>query len=280
MSVLESLFNNLYRLVSPLRRITIEPNDEISIEMNQFYRKVINEVFVLIGTCSLEYQPLVGLKDLWTRNIQKTKNNGEVYSHRNLHSTKHYQNTKIGITLLDALSELSLQEPISPELRAKILALFDIGIIQVFKKNYEENTVFDAHILNHNFASGIHIFTCKDFVMSSNEKYYQAQEVKMYIYGGKSSAIFIDEDDQMAGALPRHKGDVKFVAGSSSSDQGIKEKSGDYPSSPHFIVCQFRQFRKLGWASDPAFDIIITHGIIHFGAVEAVFSGARGRLVK
>ena len=125
MSAFQELFIGLNRIITPLVRLFEDsPNDNSlnSIRLNQFYQKVINEVFVLIGTCFLDKHSLKGLKKLWQRKISERFYRNE--NIKKLHPTLPYRNTNLGLALLECLRDLSNEQNLSTELQEKILSLF------------------------------------------------------------------------------------------------------------------------------------------------------------
>ena len=82
MSAFQELFIGLNRIITPLARLFEESENEtsyVSIELYRFYQKVINEVFVLIGTCFLDKNSLKGLKKQWEKKLCHN-----VYTHNNI----------------------------------------------------------------------------------------------------------------------------------------------------------------------------------------------------
>ena len=224
MSSFQELFIGLNRIITPLARLFEEsPNDTsyVSVELYRFYQKVINEVFVLIGTCFLDKSSLKGLKKQWEKKICHN-----VYTNRTinkLHPTLPYRNTNLGLALLECLQEMSDAQTLPNELQARILSLFDIGIVQAFKKDYRETTSFRAILIHHFVHPSLYVLICHDFDICIGSSRFYIKEITIYIHGGKSSSIGINCNNAV-------------IEDSMLHDNWIIETNDKL--SP-FIVCQF-----------------------------------------
>jgi hypothetical protein len=268
MAAIVELFGSLNRIITPICRLFEDSEQTIDTttppDLSRFYHKVINEVFVLIGTCFLDVNYMKGLKMLWERKICRT-----LYVNANntiLHPTLPYRNTNLGLALLDSLRELSNEMP--NELRYKILSLFDIGIVLAFKKDYRETTFFNAQLYNHFIHPNLYILVCHDFNIFINDIMYHHEEVTIYIHGCKSSSTVNKEVNEDCSML---------------KDNWIVETNDK--TSP-FIVCQYGNFKnnirkktKEGRCNIST-QLTVTHGILHSGSFEVVFSLAEGVLLR
>ena len=263
------LLGSLNRIITPICRLFEDSEQTMATtppDLARFYHKVINEVFVLIGTCFLEADSLEGLKTLWERKICK---NLYVNTYDTiLHPKLPYRNTNLGLALLDSLRELSNERSMPNELQYKILSLFDIGIVQAFKKDYRETTLFNAQLYNHLIHPQLYILVCHDFNIVINDIMYHHEEVTIYIHGCKSSSTIdkkVEEDWSML------------------KDNWIVETNDKL--SP-FIVCQFgklnnnKRKKTIEGRCNISTQLTVTHGILHSGSFEVVFSSAEGELLR
>ena len=263
------LLGSLNRIITPICRLFEDSEQTMATtppDLARFYHKVINEVFVLIGTCFLDANYLEGLKILWEEKI--CRNLYVNAQNTILHPKLPYRNTNLGLALLDSLRELSNERSMPCELKYKILSLFDIGIVQAFKKDYRETTLFNAHLYNHFIHPNLYILVCHDFNIFINDIMYHHEEVTVYIHGCKSSSTIDKETEEDCSML---------------KDNWIVETNDKM--SP-FMVCQFGKFRnnKRKYTKEGRYNIstqlTVTHGILHCGSFELVFSSAEGDLLN
>ena len=266
MSAFQELFIGLNRIITPLTRLFEESETDtshVSAELYRFYQKVINEVFVLIGTCFLDKYSLKGLKKHWEKKLCHNVYTNNTIS--KLHPTLPYRNTNLGLTLLECLREMSDERNLKNELQAKILSLFDIGIVQAFKKDYRETTSFRATLIHHFVHPSLYVLICRDFNIRIGNSRFYIKEVTIYVHGGKSSSIGINCADAVIEDPMLH-------------DNWIIETNDKF--SP-FIVCQYGMHGStLQNENENPINLTLTHGILHSGSFEVVFSAAEGEVIK
>ena len=266
MSGFQELFFGLHKIITPLVRLFEESRSETShsIELRRFYQKVINEVFVLIGTCFLDKNRLRGLKQLWENKIC-----GDLFinlhNFHKLHPTLPYRNTNLGLALLECLHEMSDKQNMPNDLQAKILTLFDIGIVQAFKKDYRETTSFRATLIHHYVHPTLHILVCHDLEICISGSRFYIKEVTIYVHGGKSSSMGIEcSKTNKEDFMPNEN----WIVGTNDKDSA-------------FIVCQCGLYRinEIDDNNNPI-KLKFTHGILHHGSFEEVFSTAEGEMIR